>query len=48
MHTICKAMGLVGVIVGIILSLTGIGIIIGIPMMLIGAIMLFKKEKKGK
>ncbi len=36
-----KAVGLLLVILGILASLTGIGLIIGIPMILIGGILLF-------
>jgi len=36
-----KAMGLLIVILGLIACLTGIGIIIGIPMILVGGILLF-------
>ena len=36
-----KALGLLSVILGGLVSLTGIGIIIGIPMILIGGILLF-------
>ncbi len=38
-----KAIGLVLVIVGTIFSLTGIGLIIGVPMIFIGGLMLFIK-----
>ncbi len=36
-----KAIGLLNIIVGAIVSLTGIGIIIGIPLMFFGGIFLF-------
>jgi hypothetical protein len=36
-----KAIGLLLVILGTLASLTGIGIIIGIPMILVGGILLF-------
>ena len=36
-----KAVGLLNVIVGTILTITGIGAILGIPMILIGGICLF-------
>jgi F420-0:gamma-glutamyl ligase-like protein len=36
-----KAVGLLIVLLGILASLTGIGLIIGIPMILIGGILLF-------
>ena len=36
-----KAVGLLNIIVGTILTITGIGAIIGIPMILIGGICLF-------
>tara|TARA_B100001123_G_C15142377_1_gene960037 strand:- start:651 stop:836 length:186 start_codon:yes stop_codon:yes gene_type:complete len=36
-----KAIGLLNIIVGAIVSLTGIGIIIGIPLMFFGGILLF-------
>ena len=36
-----KTMGLLAVILGTIVCLTGIGIIIGIPMMIIGGLFLF-------
>ena len=36
-----KAIGLTNIIAGGIISLTGIGIIIGIPMMIFGGILLF-------
>jgi len=36
-----KTMGLLTVILGILACLTGIGIIIGIPMILVGGILLF-------
>jgi hypothetical protein len=36
-----KAFGLVNVIVGTLLCLTGIGIVVGIPMILVGGVCLF-------
>ena len=36
-----KAVGLLNIIVGTVLTLTGIGAVIGIPMILIGGICLF-------
>ena len=36
-----KAIGLLNIILGTIVSLTGIGIIIGIPLMFFGGILLF-------
>ncbi len=36
-----KAIGLVLVIVGTIFSLTGVGLIIGVPMIFVGGLMLF-------
>ena len=36
-----KTMGLLTVILGVLACLTGIGIIIGIPMILVGGILLF-------
>ena len=36
-----KAIGLVNIILGVIFSMSGIGMIIGIPMMFFGAILLF-------
>ena len=36
-----KAMGLLLVIIGTLASLTGIGLIIGVPMILVGGIFLF-------
>ena len=36
-----KAIGLLNIILGAIVSLTGIGIIIGIPLMFFGGILLF-------
>lgn len=36
-----KAMGLCIIIVGCLISMTGIGIILGLPMIFIGAIFLF-------
>jgi len=36
-----KAVGLLLVLLGILASLTGIGLIIGIPMILVGGILLF-------
>jgi len=40
-----KALGLLFVILGIIASLSLIGMIVGIPMILIGGIMLFAKRR---
>jgi len=36
-----KAMGLLNIIVGAVFSLTGIGLIIGIPLIFVGGILLF-------
>jgi len=36
-----KAIGLLNIVLGTIISLTGIGIIIGIPMIIFGGICLF-------
>ena len=36
-----KAIGLMNIIIGAIISLTGVGIIIGMPLILFGGILLF-------
>ena len=40
-----KAIGLLNIILGTIISLTGVGVIIGIPMMIFGGICFFYKPK---
>ena len=40
-----KAIGLLNIILGTIISLSGVGFIIGIPMMIFGGICLFYKAK---
>lgn len=40
-----KAIGSILIIIGILLSLTGLGAIIGIPMIIIGAIFFFVGQK---
>ena len=40
-----KAIGLLNIILGTIISLSGVGIIIGIPMMIFGGICFFYKAK---
>ncbi len=41
-----KAIGLLNIILGTIISLTGLGILIGIPMLIFGGICLFYKSSK--
>ena len=41
MEAIRKSIGLVLTIAGVILSLTGIGLIIGVPMIFVGGMLLF-------
>ena len=40
-----KAIGLLNIILGTIISLSGVGVIIGIPMMIFGGICFFYKGK---
>ena len=40
-----KSIGLLNIILGTIISLTGIGILIGIPMLIFGGICFFYKKK---
>ena len=40
-----KAIGLLNIILGTIISLSGFGVIIGIPMMIFGGICFFYKNK---
>tara|TARA_Y100001933_G_scaffold111273_1_gene111392 strand:+ start:380 stop:574 length:195 start_codon:yes stop_codon:yes gene_type:complete len=41
-----KAIGLLNIILGTIISLTGIGILLGIPMLIFGGICFFYKKSK--
>lgn len=43
-----KALGLLLIILGVIASLHLIGLVIGIPMILIGGILLFAKRREGQ
>jgi len=45
MTGIRKAIGFILIIIGILLSLSGIGAIIGIPMIIIGAIFFFVGQR---
>ena len=40
-----KAIGLLNIILGTIISLSGVGVIIGVPMMIFGGICFFYKAK---
>ena len=43
-----KSIGLLNIILGTIVSLTGVGILIGIPMMIFGGICFFYKKNKSE